>query len=574
MAIQEDDLYSLLHVETSPVQTTASWTDHIATVRDISLSRGGYEPFVGISQVEPGSGTITLVDNSATILPGYWVKVRYSSTIIWAGYVQDVSLTYSNVNGTFYEYKTLSVLDWAAYVAQFNVVDLPSAYNNQVYRNADINAQLPDAFVTPTGTGPYLDTYYASLPGTYNVANVLDLVANTTSGGWWRSELVAPTGTSGIDGIVKSGATITAQNVALTDGTHTGSPTNLTYYSDIEVATRTSQVANDVTVNNSDGVTYRSTDSASIAVYGARSAAFDSNRVLWTLGSTFRGATNLITDPSFEISTFEQDTTNFYKSAEQPSQDSGGAWAAFDGTWALRAYNKTGAGTAIDLTENERYPVNAGTTYYVFGYGATTGTTSIRVRTSVSWVNEAGAAISTSYGSFVSCSTAKTWYKASSTVTAPVGAVSARVALYFDRNGSNFPATAKVWADGMYFGTSNETSWWSGNTADTATDIYGWNGTEWASTSYRRTNTLTALATTFLTNNSTARYSPYTIRLNAQANLTASVLFNLYESVYVWFQSHRWTSTVTGIQHNININADGTTRWMVDLIVRPSTYTI
>ena len=92
-SVQEANLQANLYVETSPVQATASWTNHIATVRDIRLTHGGVEPFIGVNNVEVGSGTITLVDNSATIEPGYWVRVRYSSSNIWAGFVQDVNST-------------------------------------------------------------------------------------------------------------------------------------------------------------------------------------------------------------------------------------------------------------------------------------------------------------------------------------------------------------------------------------------------------------------------------------------------------------------------------------------------
>jgi hypothetical protein len=354
----------------------------------------------------------------------------------------------------------------------------------------------------------------------------------------------------------------------------------LTYYSDIEVANRTSQVVNSVRINNihtfSSGGTmldelttsYEKSDATSVATYGSRFAETDANANLTI------AAINYINDPSFENSTYNSSSTNFTVSAEKPSQDAGGAWSAYDGDWAMRSYNTTGAGTAVDLTEDERIFVNAGSTYYVFGYGATTGTTSIRVRTSIKWYNEAGTLLSTSYGTFVSCTVVKTWYKATGSAAAPAGATNARVSLYFDRNGSAFPATSKVWADGMYFGTANETDWFTGNTVDTATNVYDWVGAENGSWSIRAVNSIDALATQFLADNATARYSPYTIRINAQSNLTTTSLFNLYESVYVWFKNNRWTSVVTGIKHSINVNPDGTTRWMIDLIVRPSAYTI
>jgi len=208
-------------------------------------------------------------------------------------------------------------------------------------------------------------------------------------------------------------------------------------------------------------------------------------------------------------------------------------------------------------------------------YAATTGSGSIRARTRIDWYNEANTLLSTSYGSFVSLASFKTWYKTSTSAAAPANAVYARVTVYFDRGGaSSFVTGTKLWVDGVYFGTTNAANWFDGNTADTSSDLYGWLGSENSSQSYKNGNVLDTLATAFLTDNKTPKYSPLAVRLNAQANLTASVLLDVYNTVYVWFNSHRWTSVITGMTHNISINPDGTTRWMIDLNIRPSTYTI
>jgi hypothetical protein len=118
------------------------------------------------------------------------------------------------------------------------------------------------------------------------------------------------------------------------------------------------------------------------------------------------------------------------------------------------------------------------------------------------------------------------------------------------------------------------TAWFSGDTTDTSSYLYFWNGEPGQSKSGQVTNNLATIATDFLTANKDPFYSPFTVRLNAQSNLTATVLLDLYYSIYIWFDSHRWTATITGISHNITINPDGTTRWMIDLNIRPSAYTI
>lgn len=569
--IEEASLYSNLYVETSPVQTTASWTNHIATVRDISVTRGGIEDFIGINSIQPGTGTITMVDNTATINPGYWVRIRYSSSIIWAGYVQDVSVNFSLVNGELFELKTLTVLDWAAWIAQYQVTDLGSA-NGIVERNNDLNALLPGSPMTPSGVIPGTPDIYGSLIGTYSVADVLDLTANSSANGWWRSELNVPTGSAATNALVKNGNGPTTINVALTDGTHTGTPTNLTYYQDIQVATRSSQVVNDIIVENiASGleITYKATDATSIATYGSRFANTPSNAVVPIL------STNLFPYPSFENYLNRTEDTNFFYSAEQPSLDSAGAWSAYNGSWAYRAYCKATAVPTVALPLSEVVEVVPGVTYYGAAYAAASAGLNSRARFFIQWQDDAQAIISTTYGAYVNHTALKTWYRTTASATAPANAVYARVGLQFSRTtGANIGALSKYWTDALMFTRVNEASYWDGNTADTTTTIYGWTGEANASTSFRATNTIYTLASQFLTDNATAKYSPDSIRVNAQANLTAVLLFDLYGTVYVWFNSHRWTSVITGIGHNISINPDGTTRWMIDLTIRPSTYTI
>jgi hypothetical protein len=581
--IQESSLYSNLYVETSPVQTTASWTNHIETVRDISLTRGGVEDYVGVGAGIPGSGTITLVDNTATINPGYWIRVKYSTSIIWAGYIQDVNINYTFIDGVGYTVKTLTVLDWAAWIGQFSTTGLDAAWYLAI-RQGDIN--------TATGTGgtvvvvntpgglPPAPYVFDALPGDRSLADVLDISA-TTINGYWRSRLEVPTGSgTGLDNLINLYNQYSLSNVALTDGTHTGTPTNLTPYVDIEVGTRTSQVSNNVIVQNLwalngelNQIDYQASDATSIGTYGSRLASITTNTPVFNFLNTRE--VNLFPYPSFEDYLNRTEDTNFYYSAEQPALDSAGAWTAYDGDWAYRAFAKTTAVTTVALPLSEVVEVTAGETYYGFAYAAASAGLNSRARFFIQWQNDVQGIISTTYGSYVNHTSLKTWYKTSGSATAPAGAVYARVGLQFSRTtGANIGANSKYWTDGMYFGKENAATWFSGDTPDTSTTLYFWYGTPNQSISQKCTNNLATLATTFLTNNKNAYYSPYRIRLNAQANLTAVVLLDIYNQCYVWFDSHRWTSVVTGISHNISINPDGTTRWMIDLDIRPSAYTI
>lgn len=579
--IEEASLYANLHVETSPVATTASWTDHIATVRDVSLSRGGYEPFIGVNQTEVGSGTISLVNNTATIEPGYWVRVRYSSTNVWAGYVQDVNTTYTFIDGVEYAVKTLVVLDWVAWIAQWSFDSYPQQYY-WFDRVKDINL-----FIDPSGGNKPIKEYavgstgyyFAELIGNFAVGEVLDLLANSLLGTYWKSTTNSPTGsTSGMDDLVDLYFVVSSTLQTLTDGSHTGSPTNLCYYNDIEMVKQSSNVVNNVVISNlmnkddTEMMTteYQQSDSTSVATYGSRlatvSTSISSGRVV-----------NLFPYPSFETLQSETDSTNFFYSVEQPEDDSTGGWSAYSGNRAFRAYNKTGAGTSVALSYDHRMNIDAGTTYRGLGYAATSGTPNTRARYRVQWYDDANAVIATSYGSYVSLTSYKTWYPVTFSTTAPANSVYARIGISYDRTtGAAFGATSKQWADAMYFGTTTITdgNWFDGDTQDTTTYLYDWYGTPNSSESFRMSNFLDTLATDFLTDNKTPKYSPVTIRMNAQASLTTATALDLYKWIYVWQGGHQWQSTITGLTHNININADGTTRWMVDIIVRPSTYTI
>jgi hypothetical protein len=346
-------------------------------------------------------------------------------------------------------------------------------------------------------------------------------------------------------------------------------------YVDIEMVKQTSAVVNNVIVSNTfdnNGTPilteYQRSDATSVATYGSRLATIST-------GVVTNQVVNLSSWPSFEGRDFSGSGTNFFTSVEQPALDQGGAWAAYSGVNALRAYNTAGSGTNTSQGNDERISVIAGTTYYMIAYGATTGTTSIRGRARIDWYNEANTLISTTFGSFTSFTSVKTWYKLTTSAAAPATAASARAIVYFDRGGSStFPTGTKLWVDGVYFGITNVTDWFDGNTTDTSTLLYDWYGEPNLSQSFRMTNHLYTLAGDFLTDNKNPKYSPLSVRINSQDKLSVTSTYDLYKTVNIWRDAHRWTAYITGINHEISINPDGTTRWMIELIVRPSTYTI
>jgi hypothetical protein len=191
----------------------------------------------------------------------------------------------------------------------------------------------------------------------------------------------------------------------------------------------------------------------------------------------------------------------------------------------------------------------------------------------IRWYDINGATISTSNGTS-STTTSTSWTRKTVTATSPSTAYSAVMFSSNTFSGTN-NTNNRYFATGAQMETgATATTWFIGDTTDTSSYLYFWNGDPGQSSSNQVTNNLATITTAFLTANKDPFYSPFTVRLNSQSNLTATVLLDLYKSIFIWFDSHRWTATITGITHNITINADGTTRWMIDLNIRPSAYTI
>jgi hypothetical protein len=597
--IEEASLYANLHVETSPIAVTAVWTDHISKVRDVSLTRGGIEDLIGVSNTEPGAGTISLVGLTATIQPGYWVRVRYSSSLIWAGYVQDVTVNYTFIEGTTYEVTTLTVFDWAAWIAQTSTEFMDRAWYTDI-RRGDINtlAEGSPILLRAPGGIPPAPYVFDQLTGLRTLAEVLDISA-TTINGYWMSRLKEPTGSgSGISQLIDIYNIVSSAGLALTDGTHTGTPTNLAYYSEIEVATRTSQVSNSVTVNNhwtlndTDTVnTYSASDATSIAAYGSRFASIETNANVFQ--NLSYQAINIVPNPHLAYSSdYLLSGTGNLTLNRQLLTD-----------MATGAANFLTLGTTQPVTDGGDYVavgrVSANTPAIPFAYGGpefngTYGAFLVRPSTqytasvyqrggvgqasmagfaAIRWYDINGATISTSNGTS-STTTSTSWTRKTVTATSPSTAYSAVMFSWNTFSGTNNTNNRYFATGAQMEAGATATTWFSGDTTDDSSYLYFWNGEQGQSSSNQVTNNLATITTAFLTANKDPFYSPFTVRLNSQSNLTATVLLDLYKSIFIWFDSHRWTATITGITHNISINADGTTRWMIDLNIRPSAYTI
>lgn len=574
-AIQETKLFPL-NVQVAAPSATPTFTALRDFVRDIDLTRGGIEPYIGVNRTEIGSGTITLIDCTVTIEPGYWVSVGYGGTRVWAGFVQDVNTSYTFIDGKTYTITTLIVLDWVAWLAQYSFGSYAAAIN-WWNRPININAQIDPTGVNKpiierSGALPLTSWTFSAITEQMNVADVLDLLANSVKGGYWRATTALPT-SSGIDSIIDFNTSTTASNVVLTDNSHTGTPSNLIRYTNAQMVKATSAVSNNVVVTNKMAVsgdmldsTYQRTNAASITTYGSRLATMETN-------VTGPLIVNQFPFPSFENYLNRYEDTNFYYSAEQPTVDSGGTWNAYRGSWAYRAFAKTTAVPTVALPLSEVVPVTPGVTYYGFAFGAASAGLNSRARYFIQWQNDAQGIISTTYGAQTNHAALRTWYSSSLSATAPAGAVWARVGLQFSRTtGANIGANSKYWTDAVYFGTDNvlPVDWFDGNSEDSQAYLFDWFGQENASASFQMFNYPHQLAGDFLTDNKDPKYSPISIRLNFQDDELASLMLDTYSRVTFWLNGQRWLGVITGMNHSISNNANGTTRWMVELIIRPS----
>jgi hypothetical protein len=341
------------------------------------------------------------------------------------------------------------------------------------------------------------------------------------------------------------------------------------YYTNIETGYDTSNIINQVTFTNAGikdnfygdrelqpvEVEWVDSDTTSVSDWGARSFELDTNL------RTPLIAQNLVPSPSVENQIIERATTNWNYSNEQPSLDASGSWAAKDGSWALRARNVTGSGNTINVADEVRIAITPGETYYGIAYGGVSNLTSVRGRLRIKWVNDANDTVATTYGTYATYSSLRTWYKVTAVGTAPATAVAASMDIENNRTtGASFTSGTKVWMDARYFGTANVSDWFDGNTPDTDTEIYSWDGTNNASTSSKYTNTLNTRTNELLADFSTPEVRVASLRWNTAQNPIIAVNMEIGSLINVEFQGSTVLYRVTGINHDITPE-----RWMMTL---------
>jgi hypothetical protein len=594
-SIDENALYGTVYIETSPNTGTASWTDQAAYVTDAAFRRGGRENYIGLVEGIVGSGQITFYANPNTILPGYWLRIRVAAGTVWSGFIQDIQTEIMFRGKTQKEIKRLIVCDWVSYVAQFRIADDPTTNwgNNDFTGTASslnnvIDATNATALVS-VGTNSST-SYYFGDPGESDIAGTLDLVVASTPGSAWYSTIASPTnGTTGRTGLVKLTAATSSSGVTFTDGSHTGSPALLAYYSDISINYASSDISNSVILTNvaQRDYDYRGTwskdDSTSITTYGRRAAAIDVNTsydgflinmlpdpaLSYSADFILSGNANLVLNRQL-LANMATGATNFLTSGTTQPTTNGGDYIAAGRVSAQTATvifqyggpEFNGATPAFIVSPSTQYTAS------VYQRGGV-GQTSMTARTDIRWYDSAGATISTSTGT-ASTLTSTAWLRTSITATAPANAYSAVMFATFLYGGANNAANRYYATSAQFEASASASTWFSGDTVDTTSYVYYWLDLEGQSQSIRGTNFLESIASSFLTNNKTPVKAPRTLRWNVQQNINAVDDLELYKTVDVWLNSVKWTQVITGITYTLSTIGPYQNRWMAEIELRPS----
>jgi len=595
-SIDENALYGTVYIETSPNTGTATWTDQAAYVTDAAFRRGGRENYIGLVEGIVGSGQITFYANPNTILPGYWLRIRVTAGTVWSGFIQDIQTEIMFRGKTQKEIKRLIVCDWVSYLGQF---DLPEINNYGANDFTGVAQQLNNTIdssnntaLVGVGTNSSASYYFGDYPPG-DMVNALDTIVASVPGSSFYSSLASPSnGTTGRTGLVKLTSANASSGVTFTDGSHTGSPSLLAYYSDVSVNYASSDISNSVILTNvSQGTydyqgTWSKDDSTSITNYGRRTAAFDVNtrydgfliNMLWNPALSYnadyvvKGSTNTKAD-RVNIANTATGATGFLSTGTTTPATDGGLYCA-------RAYNSAntvntlidfGGGAVPNSTGDPTVDVGYSTQYTASAYlragvghaGSLTG------RVNIYWYTEVGALISTTSGT-ASTITATAWTRVSVTATAPSNAATALVAAWFIYGGSNNTNYKYYAACAQLEQSASASAWFSGDTVDTSSYVYYWLDIEGGSPSIRGTNFLESIASSFLTNNKTPVKAPRTIRWNVQQNINAVDDLDLYKTVDVWLNNVKWTQVITGITYTLSTVGPYQNRWMAEIELRPA----
>jgi hypothetical protein len=362
------------------------------------------------------------------------------------------------------------------------------------------------------------------------------------------------------------------------------------YYTDIQTSFDTSRVINDITLSN-DGVrptafgsaarepytvTWRETDTGSVTDWGARSYELNTNlrtpvtnynlvfdgALAYGDNKYISGAAAAITPTRQQLALMTTGATGFLTvGTTQPVSTLG----TFVGRLNMNSHS-TVAPVAYtgDVYNTQLYPgvpVVAGTQYTgsVYMRAGVGRATSLTGRATVRWYNEAGAVISDSNGTATTV-TDSAWNRRTVTATAPAGAVGAVLFAWFLYGGAN-NAGFRYYSTGAQLELgATATTWVSGDTPDTATLLYEWQGQPGESSTIVYDNTIDTRALELLADFADPEVTVNGLRFNTAQNPITSVNIDIGSLLNIEFQGTTTLYRVTGISHDITPE-----RWMMNL---------
>jgi hypothetical protein len=364
------------------------------------------------------------------------------------------------------------------------------------------------------------------------------------------------------------------------------------YYTDIKTSFDTSAVINDITFNNEGSrtaatgsdkinsytVTWNQSEPTSIAAWGARN--YDLRTNIYTSIST----QNILLNPHFaygpeyltgvpssvrvnrvEIATNATGATNFLPVGTTAPVAGGGGYCARMNMLTNTAQPAivwlgdgiANAAAAIETT----IKVSPSTAYNASIYmrAGVGNTASLTGRVTVYWYTEAGVLISQSNGT-TAAMTSTTWTRREVQATSPTNAAYALVVALFIYTGANNSNFGYYAACGQLEPGTSSTAWFSGDSADTTSFLYEWEGAAGASHSIRYNNVIDDRTTELLAGFATPEITVDSLTFNTAQNPPLSSNIDIGSLITVEFQGNTDLYRVAGISHDINPE-----RWMMTL---------
>jgi len=613
LPIIEDPIYGQMTLETSAWASTFTWVDRTADlVAGVNYALGGRVGVPGQTQTDVGTLNATFKNLATAPLVGDLVRLRRTGTTDYAfiGYVQDVSQRVVFDDSVSFStpvvLTSINCLDWVGYISQFQVIGVGglavTTYAKETYYSYKSRARALNNTIDATNATQLIAFDAAAASSTVGdtdfvgtMSDQLDLVA-ATQNLFWHSNLALPTNkTTGRTSLITIRPLSTAPSSGVTFTDAVGSAGQI-HYTEIDFESSSQNVANTIVINNYSVITdtndkevtkrgganipnynivngvevvsvpydtnFSATDATSITTYGNRATEINTN-----LAGIVQDL-NLIGNPSLEYSD-EGYTTQQQRIARRKPLDNSTPFNPYHGEWALR-FRIASAATSPEIrytgSEADGVPVIPGVAYQFQAAGArgAPNRANVRGRAFIRWSDEAGATISTAFSAQTTFgSTPYVWQVMSLTATAPAGAERATLGIEYNRSdGTQFNAGDQFWGDGFLMRKSSSATavtYFDGDNASDNSFQYIWTGELGLSPTFKVTNNLDDIASTYLTRYSTTSNRVTRIRWNAQEDMTKLALLKVGNTVDVIYDGTTTTHRIVGVDGNISPD-----RYMID----------